>query len=304
MKCPKIRVSDESGLLVVRDGFIATFFMRASHSEIGPSAAVAFERYIKIVGEDKLKWIAGADQWEAVGNQRIDDVRKEMRDAKENWTSHIDLVDSDEDPPKFRFYYNGKCLSDPTFESWDSAVSTVNFWFSTEFIESRGFDSFRQEVISIGEALPFNTGYGSMAFVYSEGDSELAAFSAIRQLAFRYPGFDVYDLLQSGFLAGTQVRGAYWLNFLGPPVLDEMGGFSSIQSKITNDLIKVEKLDSNKCLVTLGPEPECGDVNRKQDLPLHQELSKAIEGFLSRNIGDFSRFSSEDTERWRRRFLD
>ena len=240
MKYPNIRLADEQGTDVVRDGLIATFFMRASHLKVGPAAAVAFDRYSSIVGLDKLNWAIGSEQWERIDKEQIEDLRQEMAQPEPAWTSLVDVAGSGQGPPSFRFRYGGKCLEDPTFVDWDTAISSVTCWFPMEYLAEVGPARFRQQIISIAEVLPFNTGYSSVAFVYKEGTAELAAFSGIRKLALRYPGIDVYDLLQTEFLQGTFLRGVYWLTFIGPPVLERLGGVSVLQSLINDDGISIK----------------------------------------------------------------
>jgi hypothetical protein len=40
----------------------------------------------------------------------------------------------------------------------------------------------------------------------------------------RYPGLDLYRLGDTSRRIGARARGAYWLTFLGPPLLGQLGG--------------------------------------------------------------------------------
>jgi hypothetical protein len=71
----------------------------------------------------------------------------------------------------------------------------------------------------------------------------------------------------------------------------------------------VQSLDGEHALVTLGPEPEAGDLAHSQPLPSYRELARVLEpwlepfpwGFLHRQGRTTD---EEELRRWWRRFLD
>ena len=46
---------------------------------------------------------------------------------------------------------------------------------------------------------------------------------AIRDMSFRHPGLDIPGVHFDSHSIGTRVKGVHWLNFLGAPVLGELG---------------------------------------------------------------------------------
>lgn len=305
MQHPVFRLNNANDICVLRDGFIASFFLRASHNEIGKHAAEVFLRYISFIGSDRLKWFAGEEQWEKLGADEFDQLYNEMSACQPEWSSLVDAVDNWLEVPGFRFRYRGKWLDDPVFSPWESAVSSITVWFPTEFLNQLGTVAFREGIISIVQDLPFDSGYVSPAFCYLEGDAELGAFREIRRLAFRYPGIDVYDLLQTGFLIGQQLKGAYWLNFLGPSVvannIEKLKSLTEQLSRYPN--ASIEKLPSDALIVTLGSEPNFGDTNRQANVDVYRTFYQIMQESIATNIGQFDFFDEQDMDRWVHRFI-
>ncbi len=110
-------------------------------------------------------------------------------------------------------------------------------------------------------------------------------------------GFDSYKI-------GTRVRGAYWLTFLGQPVLGELGGVEGLRAKLHSPGTTVQEMEGERALVTLGTWPEAGDLERGDTLPAYQELARVLEPWLYSTSVRRLNQSEEDTRRWERRFLD
>jgi len=104
------------------------------------------------------------------------------------------------------------------------------------------------------------------------------------------------------------VRGARWLSFLGPTIIEQLGGFEAL-SKAFVDPVTIEKV-GHGIMIRAGKEPEIGDVNRQVDTPLLREVAKILEPItLFREealIGlDFADPDEDDfLEQWEHRFLD
>jgi hypothetical protein len=116
------------------------------------------------------------------------------------------------------------------------------------------------------------------------------------------------DFLDQGLISmnlGTHVRGAYWMTFLGQPVLGELGGADGLRARLSSPDITVQEMNAERVAITLGTWPEAGDTEAGQDLPLHRELAHVLEPWLfhqeARGNPDFP---PEDVRRWERRFLD
>lgn len=305
MQHPVVRLHNENGVLVLRDGVVASFFLRASHQEIGKQAAAVFSRYVNFIGTDRLTWFAGETQWEQLGAAEFAQLHQEMAACQPEWSVLIDAVDSSLEVPGFRFRYRGKWLADPVFSPWESAVSSITLWFPTEFFNQLGAVAFREGISSIVHDLPFDSGYVSPAFCYLEGDAELVAFREIRRLAFRYPGIDVYDLLQTGFLIGQQLKGAYWLNFLGPAVVannvEKIEALTALLSSDPN--ASVETIAADSLIVTLGSEPNLADADSQANVDAYRTFTRVMQECIASNIGQFTCFDEQDMDTWRRRFI-
>jgi hypothetical protein len=160
----------------------------------------------------------------------------------------------------------------------------------------------RELILELAEPLPFNSGHAGPAF---NALMDLVGVSAeLRQGCVRYPGMDVPDLGDLSMSLGTRVRGAYWLTFLGQPVLGELGGPRGLRSHLSAPDISVQDMEGERAVITLGPRPEAGDTQQGLDLPLHRELARILEPWLYHRSVPWSGFTPKDMLRWERRFLD
>ncbi len=103
---------------------------------------------------------------------------------------------------------------------------------------------------------------------------------------------------------GSNVDGVHWLNFLGPPVLGELGGTAGLRARLHSPGTTVQELDGERAVVTLGRWPEAGDTEQGHTLPQYRELAHMLEPWLYMDRARLEGFSEEDMRRWERRFLD
>jgi hypothetical protein len=151
--------------------------------------------------------------------------------------------------------------------------------------------------------LPFNSGHAGLSFQFPEGILDLAR--PVRDLCLRYPGFDMPTMLHLPHNLGTRIKGVHWINFLGPPVLDELGGLEGLRARLNSPGTTVEALGSERAVVTLGEWPEAGDLEQGHTLPAYRELAQLLEPWLYKLPESFwNAFTREDMSRWDRRFLD
>jgi hypothetical protein len=158
--------------------------------------------------------------------------------------------------------------------------------------------------MELAAPLPFCSGHGGLSF-----NAEYALVGVRRQVArywLRYPGIDVFDSPSDhSWDIGTRVRGPHWLNFLGQPVLRELGGADGLRARLRTPGTTVQEMEGDKVLITLGAWPEAGDTERGDTLPAYRELARVLEPWLFFDKdGRMLRQSEEDTRRWERRFLD
>lgn len=120
----------------------------------------------------------------------------------------------------------------------------------------------------------------------------------------RYPGLDVHDLSESASELGTQVRGAYWLNFYGQPVLGSLGGLEGLRQRLALPGVTCEGLGQDKAVVSLGEWPQTGETAQGSDMRPYRELARLLEPYLHEESPDWFGFSARQLRQWHRRFLD
>jgi hypothetical protein len=124
----------------------------------------------------------------------------------------------------------------------------------------------------------------------------------------RYLGLDIYRLGETSQHIGTQARGAYWLTFLGLPLLGRLGGLEVLRRRLPFPNVSFETLpplEGERVLVTLDEWPEAID-NAEHERPSPQLLALAqlLEPFLHEERSGWFSFLGddlEDTRRWIRR---
>ncbi|HZI04012.1 MAG TPA: type VI immunity family protein, partial [Archangium sp.] len=259
----------------------------------------SLEAYVRAVGPQALGWYVDQEgDWrelDAAGRAHIWSELHERRGLV------VELTDSPSDASQYAFQYYGKPLDTASSHGPD-AVCAVSFWLPPEYLEKHGAAQLRALALELAAPLPFNSGHASLAF---SAELQLLGVSAgLRSWCFRYPGMDMPDLGSLSMRLGTRVRGAYWLTFLGQPVLGELDGAAGLRARLSAPDISIQELAGERAVVTLGDWPEAGDTEQGQDLPLHRELARVLEPWLHQRRIPWNGFTLEDMRRWERRFLD
>ncbi|MFY0573308.1 type VI immunity family protein [Cystobacter fuscus] len=189
-----------------------------------------------------------------------------------------------------------------TFEcpARSQAVSALSFWLPMEYLEEQGPSRVRDMAVAMARELPINSGYVSLSFNYLFRYREVVR--AVHENCFRYPGLDVHDLSDASMKLGTRVRGAYWLNFYGQPLLGQLGGAEHLRQQLDSPQVSVEELGEEKVLVALGAEPTTGEVKQQSELHPYRTLARVLEPFLHQQQPDWFSFSLEQLRQWERRF--
>jgi hypothetical protein len=168
----------------------------------------------------------------------------------------------------------------------------------TEYLEEQGQGRVQALAIDMAEGLPFSSGYVGLAFSRPEAVPEAAEF--VRR---RYPGL---HLSKEGpdIRVGTQVDGVHWMNFLGQPVLGKLGGVAGLRERLILPGISIEEMSGDRAVITLGEQPDPGDLEEGRTLPLHRALARVLEPHLHSSNRPLGRMSPDEWHRWERRFLD
>jgi hypothetical protein len=295
---PRIRrysVFPEGRYLSIREGVSITFYMRRSHSEIMQAVIHVLDAYRRAVEQRALGlYVDEEGEWQDLDEQGWEVVR---RDLLHPISAAVVLASASDVSLGYEFSYRGRAPE----EVDEGESSAVMFFLPTEYLEEHGPGRVRELVLEMAAGLPFTSGHAGLCFIYPE--SVLGASESIHDDAFRYPGMDVPDSYVSMDI-GDRVKGAYWLTFLGQPVLGELGGAAELRARLRSPGTTVQELEGDRAVVTLGAWPEAGDKEQGRTLPAYRELARVLEPWLFEFPTRWGGFTWEEMRRWERRFLD
>jgi hypothetical protein len=299
---PRLQQTLPNGQCVLREGLLLCFFMRRPHEELSRAVTAALDLYLDAIRPGSLGWYVntGGDVdpvehkgW-AGAIQPLDDkrwarVREELNAPS---SCFIQLQEHQNQAGGFRFEYLGRERDDINLPGF---VSTVSFWLPTEYLEAHGPARAKALAKEIARELPLDSGYVSLAFNYLLEAEAVTRF--IRDHCMDYPGLDIPHLGISMSL-GTKVRGAYWLNFYGQPLLEQLGGSEHLRTRLVLPGISIEEMGAQKVLVSLGERPELGTPGA------YRLLARELEPHLHEEQSGGFGLSRDQFRRWQRRFLD
>lgn len=297
---PKIRVLAQNGELLIREGLDICFYINRPHREIAQAVMRSLETYIQSVGPQALTWYVDMDgDMQELDSKNWERIQNELLTRR---GAYVCLRDGPGGIGEFQFEYRGKPPTKPSSADWDRPVCVASFWLSTEYLEKHGAARVRELALAIANPLPFNSGHASLSF---NAFLDLIGVSGeLRRWCFRYPGLDITHLDSLSSELGSRVKGAYWLTFLGQPVLGELGGAVGLRGLLKSPGTEVQPLDSARVMVTLGQSPDAGDLDQGHTLPQYRELARVLEPWLYQHRIGFADFTEAETRRWERRFLD
>jgi hypothetical protein len=294
------RVVDGEQVPCIQMSFSICFYMRRSHREVIPAVMDALDIYRNAIGPHSLTWHPDGDG----GWQELDDAgwklnRRKMHDPR---GATICLRDTPHLITDYEFRYYGREFTQPSLDDPTGPTCAVAFWLPIDYLEAQGPEQVSMLALQLGSALPFNSGHAGLSFYCHESLSGIT--DPLRPLCFRYPGVDMPAMESIPVEIGTRIKGAYWMTFLGAPVLDKLGGTEGLRSRLHAVNTHVEGLSANRSVVRLGQWPEAGDMDHGHILPAYRELAKVLEPWLyGAPYSPWSGFSVEDVYNWERRFL-
>ncbi|WP_375771819.1 DUF3396 domain-containing protein [Archangium gephyra] len=298
---PRIRIHAENGYLLMREGLSICFYMHSSHQEVVRAVMHSLDVYLGVVGPQSLGWYdIGEGEWQKLDDEGWAVSRRKML---EKFNAHVTLRDALSGECRYGFEYHGHALDMLFPHERLEAGCAVSFLLPTEYLDAHGPGRVRELALELAAPLPFCSGHAGLSF---NGETEPLSMSGeAGELCFRYPGLDVPNLDWMSWKLGTRVRGAYWLTFLGQPVLGALGGTAELRSRLSSPDTTVQELEGERVAVTLGRWPEAGDAERGQMLPAYRELARVLEPWTYHEEHIIRPESdARKRRRWERRFLD
>ncbi len=299
--CPRIRIYSQRGYFLARDGLNIVFYMQRAHREIAPAILRALDIYRAALPVHALGLYTDEEgDWQKLDEKGWAYTRRELL-ANHHLIFH--LADEASAEQRYGFQYHGKTFKDPILPQDVNAASTVSFWLPTRFLEEHGPERVHKLALELAASLPFTSGHAGLSF---NGDAELVmVLRELRGLCFRYPGMDILPVHTTSQSIGSRLRGPSWMTFLGPPVLEELGGAEALRGRLHSAGTTVQELGPERAVITLGPWPDSGDMEEGRTLPAYRELARVIAPWLYHQpYQDDEAFTAEDWLSWERRFLD
>lgn len=299
---PVIQVRTENRRLEIRDGLIFCFFVRRSHTEIAQSIWRSLQTYLRAIPSNSLGWYRSPEgEVPPLDAEAWGYLREKILNRPQAHACHINLWQFEHEAGGYNFEYDGYRLDSP-LSSDERVVCAVCFSLPTEFLLDHGPDKVRALALELSRDLPFSFGYVSLAFLSSPG----GWYPQRRQLLpllERYWGMDLYHLATTSQRLGTGARGAYWLTFLGQPLLGQLGGLEGLRHALPFSEVSFQPLEGERLLLTLGEWPSPMDTREPLLVSHFQALARLLEPYFpEEKIGLTSLLDDRNMGRWLRRF--
>jgi hypothetical protein len=300
-RIPTIRLKNDIGVLVARDGIILCFFMRRSHGDVAPAVWRALQAYLHAIPPRSLGWYASPEgDMLPLDDKGWEHIRKKMLDRPLANACNVELDEDCSDVSGYRFEYYGRRLDAPMFSHDQGVTCGVSFSFPTEYLLQHGPAHVRSLALELARELPLSFGYGSLAFVSQRG-SWYAARQELLGLLTRYCGLDLYFLERTSELIGTGARGAYWLTFLGQPLLGQLGGVERLRQELSFPEVSLQPMEGDRLLLTLGEWPDAIDTTQEQYVLPYRTLARLLEPYFPEESMGWSAIAKQNMHHWLRR---
>ncbi|KFE67803.1 hypothetical protein DB31_8286 [Hyalangium minutum] len=290
--------------VVARDGVVICFFLPHSHKEVAPAIWRALETYRRAVPSGSLAWYVSDDgDYLPLDEKGWAHIRYKILERQGGYAWHVELEEDCSQVGGYHFEYAGLWLNDPEGLNREGSTTGVLFTLPTEYLLEHGPGHVRALALELARELPFSFGYASLALIAPHG-RWFAARRAVVPLLSRYAGLDIYRLIETGGHIGGRARGAYWLTFLGQPLLGQVGGEEGLRSKLAFPQVSVQPLGGERVLITLGEWPELIDTAQEVYVLEYRTLAWVLAPYLYEERDDwFSLWAPEgdNMRRWIRR---
>ena len=257
---------DRDGLKLVRLTFGIDLYTNASFYDHPDAALAAFEQFLKWCPTNQVKFYAT----ETMSSHKP--VTKRVLEMLPTWLKpesprkkwlalELKSGDAYQDAPDFKFHIWAVATS--------KQANLVSLTVPAEWGTEKP-DEMLQAVQQLCDVFPFHSGLAGYALErshYKKEDAETHAW----QVTIRHPGVDIVRVPDDArALGGGTVKGVGWLTLLGQAIVSELGGVPALRRKLGGDIEVIET--RNGVIVKAGPQPEAGDVNRGDTLPLYARV--------------------------------
>ncbi|RKH17901.1 DUF3396 domain-containing protein [Corallococcus sp. CA041A] len=218
--------------------------------------------------------------------------------TKRGFDTWVILKGGHSEPDGYEFSFESRLpWREPTSEH-----SVLSVKLPISFLETQGPEKAFALARSLAELLPFSTGHAGLSLSFTRGRSKLLPL--LKEQLSRHPGWHVPPPLTWGL--GPWIDDVHWLNFLGPPLLETVGGIQALRSHLSHPETTVQELTGGRALISLGPEPLAGDTKLGETLPAYRELARFLEPWLLPfpHVNTWDGYTDEEARLWWRRFLE
>lgn len=296
MRYPRLRYSNKEGGLIASDAVLMCFYMRQPHRRIAKALVHALDVLTARIQPQQFKWYMAPDgHTYLLDASRWEQIRESLSGPDEG---SIQRLMSAQHVGSFVADYRGLPLplASPIRKE---DVSALFVTLPTEYLEERGAAHVRALALEMAEHLPFNSGYVDLVLC----QADLLERGELAPVRSRHPSLHLISE-EPDIQLGLRIEGVHWLNFLGQPVLGQLGGVAGLRERLAFPDPCIQEMSGERVLITLGEHPEVGDVEADQALPRHRTLARLLEPHLYHRPWRFRGMSPEELLRWERRFLD
>lgn len=283
------------------DALLMCFYMKHPNERIAPAVVRALELFRERISPYQLNWYSGEGQLDPLDLPAWEKIRRRvLKPEPDEAAFEVMYSEPDPDNPGSLYVdYRGLDVIPLPYPSRENDVSVLHLRLPTEFLEERGPEQVRTLALAVSAELPFNSGYVDFVLCSDFWD----AGKTLDLIRPRYPGVH-FARSEANLTMNTWVDGVHWMNFLGQPVLGQLGGVAGLREKLTLPGISLQELSGDRVLITLGEQPDTGDVEAGRTLPLHRALARVLEPHLHQWTAKYGNEAPEELLRWDRRFLD
>jgi hypothetical protein len=228
-------------------------FVRKRHRDLAPAAVEALHRLIDAFPPPALSLFAiPSGDWidfDAKGLKA--QVRKALIGRDKPINGNASVWGAQANIPDFLVEYTGSAIDLPIYKNFAAAL-----WFSIapdQFVQHR--DRALELWRDLAEFLDASAGYVDIAL---EGDKR-----RLQALAKRYRHVDISDVDTVSMELGGKMPGVFWLNYLGPKLVEGLGGRAEI-GKVLSPAASIQATAGGPLVIALGSGPSLGDVNRRE----------------------------------------